>query len=266
MKVILEGKTALLTGASAGIGVALAHQLAPKVKRLILVARRKAELEKVAAGLKGCEAIVEPCDLGKPTEVQALADRLLKKYGAIDVLINNAGLGKHAWFHELSPEDIDNMVQVNVLAVLQLTRALIPKMIEQKSGAILNIGSGAGLIPLVKSITYAGTKHFINGWSTGLRAELAPHRISVTQLMPGPVESEFHQRAGIDIDGPARPPKAIRITSEQCAAEAISGFERGEAVIFPGALYRLSMRLLATLPKAMVRSKMVRDAHTLAKS
>lgn len=264
MRFVLEGKTALVTGASAGIGVALAHALAPKVKRLVLVARRREQLQAVAAAVKAkapaVEVQIEPADLGRSSEVDALADRV----SGVDVLVNNAGLGKNGWYHSTPWSDIEQIVRVNVLAVLQLTRRLVPAMVEKKSGAIVNVSSGLGFVPGVKDVTYVGTKWFINGFSESLRAELEPHGVVVCQVAPGPVESEFAQRAGIrGGDIPGGPPRSMKISAEQCAAESVAGLERGAAVVFPGGKYRLLMALAGMVPRAMLRRSAVREARSL---
>jgi len=118
----------------------------------------------------------------------------------------------------------------------------------------------------VKDATYAGTKYFINGFTESLRAELEPRGIVVCQVAPGPVESEFAVRAGIPGgDAPGGPPQSMKISAEQCAAEAVAGLERGAPLVFPGGKYRLLMGMAGMLPRAMFRRSTLRQARALMK-
>jgi short-subunit dehydrogenase len=148
MRVELDGKIALVTGASAGIGQDIARELAPRVKTLIVVARRKERLEGLAKELRAArpelEVEVEQADLASEADLDALANRVLARHPAIDVLVNNAGLGVHGWFHETDYAAARRMIELNVLGVVQLTRRFVPAMVARRSGAVLNVSSGAG--------------------------------------------------------------------------------------------------------------------------
>jgi len=267
MRVEFDGKTALVTGASAGIGQDLARELAARVKTLILVARRKERLEELAAELRakraGLDVEVEQADLASEADVDALSDRVLGRHGAIDVLVNNAGAGTHGWFHEVEYAALRKMIELNVFGVVHLTRRLAPKMVERRAGAILNVSSGAGYFPSPQLGVYGATKFFVNGFTETIRAELRPHGVVVCLGCPGPVDSEFAATGGVpaDHDGPVN---RVRISSQHCARELVAGFGRGAAVIFPGRRYRWLIRFGLAMPRWMTRRGLVRDAQRRA--
>jgi uncharacterized protein len=264
MRVELENAVALVTGTSAGIGQEIARELATRVKTLILVARRKDKLEELAAELRGNRpglvVEVEQADLASEPDVDALAARVLSRHGAIDVLVNNAGAGVHGWFHEADYQALHKTIQLNVIGLVHLCRLLAPKMIERRTGAILNVSSGAGYFPSVKLAVYGATKHFVNGFTEALRAELRPHGVVVSLGCPGPVDSEFAAAGGVpsDHDGAIN---RVRITSQKCASDLVAGFERGAAVIFPGFGFRWLIRFGLTMPRWMMRRGLARDAR-----
>ena len=262
-RVELEGKTALVTGASAGIGQDIARLLAERVRTLIVVARRKERLEELAAELRarrpGLAVEVEQADMARESDIDALAARVLDRHRAIDVLVNNAGAGVHGWFHEVEYAELRKMIELNVLGVVQLTRRLAPAMVERRSGAILNVSSGAGYFPSPQLGVYGATKHFVNGFTETVRAELRPHGVVVCLGCPGPVDSEFAAAGGVpsDHDGSIN---RVRISSQHCARELVRGLERGKAVIFPGRAYRWLIRLGLAMPRWMTRRGLVRNA------
>jgi short-subunit dehydrogenase len=264
MRIEFEHAVALVTGTSAGIGQEIARELSTRVKTLILVARRKDRLEELAVQLRaeqpGLIVEVEQADLTSETEVDALADRVLSRHGAIDVLINNAGAGVYGWFHEADYQALHKTIALNVISIVHLTRRLAPKMIERRSGAILNVSSGAGYFPMVKLAVYSATKHFVNGFTEALRAELGPHGVVVSLGCPGPVDSEFAAVGSVPRSSGAIVNR-VRLSSQKCASDLVAGFERGAAVIFPGFGFRWLIRLGLTLPRWMLRRGLARDAQ-----
>jgi short-subunit dehydrogenase len=133
------------------------------------------------------------------------------------------------------------ILRTKILAVAQLTSALVPGMVERRRGGVLNIGSGAGLTVLPNAAAYVGSKHFVAGFSEALRADISGTGITVTQVCPGPVESEFDQVSGSPGGMVGAPRQFLRMSAAQCAREALAGFERGEARVFPGRAYRFVM-------------------------
>jgi uncharacterized protein len=256
--------TVLITGASAGIGRELALEFAGCAETLVLVARRLDRLETLRAELlgrrSGLKAVVLAADLSEERDIETLLARASEQAGPVDVLVNNAGLGDSVLFDRSDWTRTRQILRTNIWAVARLTSALVPGMVKRGRGGVLNIGSGAGLTVMPNAAAYVGSKHFVAGFSEALRADLAGTGVTVTQVCPGPVESEFDQVAG-SVGGLAgAPPEFFRITAAQCAREAIAGFERGNAVVFPGWTYRLLMRLLPLVPWWLRRKQAAKTA------
>ena len=196
-----QGKWALVTGASAGIGVALARELARRGAKLILTARRRERLESLAAefAAQDIETRIVVADLNDPLAPQHI-------YGAtegagliVNILINNAGLGQYGAFHSSPPEQEIGMVRVNCEAVVRLSRLFVPRMVERHRGWVLVVASGASFQPVPYLTTYAATKAFDRFFALGLAAEVAQYGINVTALCPGTTESEFFEVARASI-------------------------------------------------------------------
>lgn len=253
MRPPLEGSV-LITGASSGIGEALARQLADRAQRLVLVARREDRLQALAERLRrqrsGLQVQVLRCDLTDAQQRERLLATLEDGPG-IDVVINNAGFGDQSLFERGRWDKLEGMVALNVTALTHLTHRLLPPMIERGRGGVLNIGSGFGLSWLPGLAVYIGTKHYVMGFSESLRAELAGTGVVVSQVCPGPVTTEFHDMA--ENTTGQRPPRFVAISAEQCATEALRGFERGRAVIVPGFYIRNLLRLYAITPSWLWR-------------
>ena len=236
----IDGATIFLTGASSGIGRELARRLAPRAGGLVLVARRADRLEalrdELVAARPDLKVWVRPCDLVDAAAVDALTASLEEEVGAVDVLINNAGVGNFAFFERSDWPTLHRMIELNVRALTQLTYALLPKMLERGRGGVLNVSSGLGLVPMPMLATYAATKHFVSGLTEALRAELFGTGVVVTQLCPGPVKTEFLHVAGNPTGRDV--PGIIEINARQCARDGLRGFERGRALIVPGRAMR----------------------------
>ena len=172
----LDGATVLITGASSGIGLELARQLAPRARMLVLVARRAERLEglkdELSAKHPGLVVRTEPCDLTDPNAVDALSGYLLEDFGAIDVLVNNAGAGIQGLYEKSDWERVHALIRLNVVALALLTRRLVPVMVARHRGGVLNMNSGARVAVMPGMAAYAGTKHFVTGFTETLRAEL----------------------------------------------------------------------------------------------
>ena len=192
-----KGKWALVTGASAGIGVALAKELASHGAKLILTARRKERLETLAAELisKGTEVLIVIADLNDPSAPQEIYDATEGAGLTVDILINNAGLGQFGEFYKSPVEQELSQVRVNCEAVVRLTRLFLPQMVERRRGWVLIVASTASYQPLPYLNTYAATKVFDRFFAQGLAAEVARFGVKVTALCPGPTASEFSQVA-----------------------------------------------------------------------
>jgi uncharacterized protein len=232
-------KTALVTGASAGIGLELTRALAPKLDSAVVVARRIERLEEVAQELRSrfpsLNITVEAVDLSVDEEIRSLLQRLAARGQPIDVLVNNAGLGEFELFENTPWSRIHQIIEVNLVAMLRLSHHFVPAMIGRGHGAILNIGSGAGYSAMLNAAVYTASKHFVRAFSESLRAQLAGTGIIVSEAAPGPVETEFDQVAGVE--GGAIPGASIlRISAQQCAADIVREFDRGTPTVFPAKL------------------------------
>ena len=260
----IDGGTVLITGASAGIGRELALLVAPRAGALILLARRAERLNELRAGLleshPRLRVLALPVDLSDENDVDRALAEVRQQVGVVDVLINNAGVGDQGLSDQADWARVRTLLHTNVLAVAHLTTALVPSMVERRRGGVLNMGSGAGLTIMPASSAYSASKHFMDGFSEALRADLAGTGVVVTQVCPGPVDSEFDQVAGSAGGMTGGPPQFLRISATQCAQEALAGFDRGAPLVFPGRSYRMMMWSLPLLPRKLVRRRAARVA------
>ncbi len=196
----LDGQVAIVTGASKGIGKAIALSFAREKMKVVLAARTKSELEKASAEVNklGGNALPVAMDISKDEDVAQLVSKTVETFGRIDVLINNAGLGMFAPVDELPVEDFDRMFAVNMRGVFLCTRAVLPYMKKQKSGAIINISSLAGKNFFKGGAGYAATKWALNGFTKCLMLEAREYDIRVSIVGPGSVATEFSPHSGKD--------------------------------------------------------------------
>lgn len=249
---------ALVTGASAGLGEEFALQLAPRVTKLVLVARRESRLDHLADHIRAqhphCAVATMAADLAKKSNRDALVTALERDGFLPDLLVNNAGLGDYGEVASASWERIESMLRVNIEALTHLTHALVPHMIRRGRGAVMNISSLASLLPLPDATVYAATKAYVTSFSEGLRAELREHRIPVLAVCPGPVKTEFGEVARRSPEDPGMPsPEWFRVAKEQVVAEALTALDRDRARVFPGLKTALAAALIAALPMLVLR-------------
>lgn len=202
----LRGKTALITGAGKGIGRAVALALATEGVSVGLLARTEKDLKAVAAeaALLGVKTAIATADVSRMAEVNAAVDSLNRALGHIDILVNNAGTGKFAPFLELEPEAWENQVRVNLFGVYYATRAVLPQMIDRKSGDIINISSTSGKSGASGTSAYSASKFGVFGLSESLMQEVRKHNIRVTALAPSTIVTELAQGAGLITGDPER--------------------------------------------------------------
>ena len=194
----LRNKVVVITGASSGLGRSIALQSAERGANLILIARREEKLLEVAAEAKelsGAEVWVYPTDMGKANQIEDTFKKIIVAVKHIDFLVNAAGFGDFDDFFYQNPQLITNMFQVNVLGLIYFTRLIARVMIDQKSGQVINFGSMAGKIPTTKSAVYSSTKAAVIQFSNVLRLELKPFGVKVMTVNPGPVYTNFFNRA-----------------------------------------------------------------------
>lgn len=253
----VDGCTALITGASAGIGRELAWQLANRAHTLVLVARREQRLNELRAELanRNAQLIVHTrvVDLSDQSQIDGLVRWLEQSKIEIDFLINNAGLGDYGTVATSDLERDDRIIQVNIAALTFLTRHLLPRMIERRRGAILNVSSSAGFLPIPGMAVYAATKAYVNSFTEALRAELGGSGVSVTALCPGPVHTEFGDVAKRPRHEPERGPELTYVSVEQTAGDALAAIESDKPLVIPGVVMKFAMFLVRIMPMPMMR-------------
>jgi len=245
--------TALVTGASSGIGQAFACLLAAKGHDLVLVARRKDRLEELAKELDaqhGVSVEVFPADLSDPTQLTSVEQRLADDSRPVDLLINNAGFGTAGTFASLDVQRQEEMIRLNVLAVVRLTHAALGGMLARGRGGIINVSSTAGFQPIPGWSTYAATKAFISRFTEGIAGECANTGVVVTALCPGFTRTEFQDQADFGED---MVPKFLWQTPEEVAQAGLDALERKRVYAVPGWAYRTLEVTTGLLPKTLIR-------------
>lgn len=253
----------MITGASSGLGEEFAWQLASRVERMVLVARRADRLELIASELRvnfpRTAVMVIVADLGDPEERVSVMEKAGTAGFAPDLLVNNAGLGDYGEFATAEWCALEAMLDVNINALTHLSHLALPQMIRRGGGAILNVSSLASTLPIPDFAVYAATKAYVSSFSEALRIELAEHGVRVMSLCPGPVKTEFGavaRREGSDRDMPTSP--YFYVPKEQVVREALAGLDRGKARVFPGLQVAAAGLLLGALPLVVLRMIMAR--------
>lgn len=243
---------ALVTGASSGIGRAIASHLAAGGTDLVLVARTADALEDVAAAARrhGVEVDVLPADLAEPGDLAAVEARLAAQ-PPVDLLVNNAGFGTYGQFHTLDIDEEQREIAVNVVAPVRLTWAALGGMVDRGQGWIMNVSSMASLQPTPRNATYGATKAFVTTFSESLHEELRGAGVKVTAVLPGFTRTEFQARAGLNDTGGL--PGFVWQEADECAAEAVAGARAGRAIVIPGTLNKVTAAGAATIPRAAKR-------------
>lgn len=259
-----RSKWALVTGASAGIGVALARELAADGAKLILTARRKERLETLAAELtaKGTEVRIVVADLNDPAAPQLIYDATESAGIVVDILVNNAGLGQFGPFYQSRVEQELSEVRVNCEAVVAMSRLFVPHMVERRRGWVLVVASTASFQPVPYLTTYAATKAFDRFFALGLAAEVARFGVKVTALCPGTTESEFFEVARSH----AFRGRGVQ-SAEDVARQGIAALGRGQRTIIPNLGGKIAALLIRFLPDGLITGaieKTVRRKANLA--
>ncbi len=254
---------ALVTGASAGIGLALAEQLAAIGSHLVLTARRADRLQQLAtdlAGKYGVRVEIVQADLGRPEAPEEIFAFTTARNLQIDLLINNAGFGAFGLNHEIEARRLGEMIQVNCSAVVHLTHLFVPAMVERRRGDILIVSSVAAFQALPFNSTYAATKAFDLIFSEGIAEELRPFGIRVCALCPGSTTTEFQQVAN-------QPDRIFRVaeTAEKVARVGLEGLAAGKTCVISGTMNRLMMqgkRLASRRFVTKMAAKMMRPTES----
>lgn len=244
---------ALITGASAGIGLELARCFAADGHDLILVARRVEKLEEIASELTqkhDIKAHVFPSDLGVPGAAHQLFEAIDARGHRIAALVNNAGIGQSGEFASSDLDTLSTMLHLNVVALTELTRSFLPTLLEQERGYILNVGSTAGFQPGPGMAVYYASKAYVNSFSDALVEELKDTRVSITNLAPGATDTEFQERADV---ADAVLFAAGVMTSREVAQAGYAAMLSGTSLHIPGLKNKVGAKAAAVVPRALMR-------------
>ncbi|AKU15520.1 SDR family NAD(P)-dependent oxidoreductase [Luteipulveratus mongoliensis] len=250
--------TALITGASAGIGKTFAQQLAAKGHDLVVVARDEARLADLKSRLEsehGISVEVLPADLTERLDVQDVAARLADPAKPVDMLVNNAGYGLKKGFLDNDIVDEEHMLTILVRTPVVLSHAAAKAMRERGHGAIINVSSMAGFLA---TGTYAAAKSYLTTFSESLAAELDGTGVTVTALCPGFTRTEFHQRAGITRQ---QLPDALWLDADKLVSQCLRDVDRGKVISVPGVHYKAAAGLLDVLPRGVARNSAFKSRH-----
>lgn len=257
--------TALVTGASSGIGAAIARQLAAEGTDLVVVARDEARLDELAAELEQAHGVavqVLAADLASPVSRAAVEKRLADRARPVDLLVNNAGFGTAGQFAELPLGREEQQVQLNVVAVLRLTSVALSGMVERGRGTVLNVASIAAMLPAPGSATYAATKAFVCSFTESLHDELAGTGVSATASLPGFTRTEFQARAQWDEQDHV--PGFAWMGADEVARASLDGAAAGRARVVPGGGYKVlagAAQVVPSSPKRWIASAVRRLAR-----
>lgn len=250
-----NGATIVITGASSGLGEEFARQLAPCAGRLILVARRLERLEALKAelqrGRKDLPVDNYQVDLSDSTEREAWCAVIARE--GVDVLINNAGLGDIGKFSSADEARIEAILEVNIAALTELTRAVLPGMKKRGRGAILNVSSLSAILPVPRLAVYAASKAYVSSFTESLRAELRGTGVRVSSVCPGPVHTEFGEVASRRKIEKLPVPPWIMVSRERAVADALCAVARDRVRVFPGGAVKMLALYFSILPLALLR-------------
>ena len=241
---------AVVTGASSGVGEQFARRLAEDGRPLLLVARRRDRLERLADQLRQehrADVTVLPADLTDDGSVDAVMAAAHASAHPLGLFINNAGVGEDGTFHETPRERQVEMVRLNVEALVALTHAALGMLVPQGHGAVLNVASVVAHLPAPGSAVYAASKAFVLSFSRALHEEVAGTGVTVTALCPGATETEFFERAGSDAD---QIPSFLKADPDRVAGDGLDAVARGEAVRVSGVVNKTAVGLMSLIPDA----------------
>lgn len=249
-------KYTLITGASGGIGMELARVYAEEANNLILVARSGDKLKELAVELESqYGVVVHPfaCDLSHPEEAKKLVYWTREKGYEVETLINNAGFGSYGEFHKSNWKNEQEMLQLNIMTLMYLTRAYLPSMVFRGRGGVLNVASVAGFAPGPRMANYYASKAYVLSFTEALAGELRKTKLKIAALCPGPVQTGFQARSKMDMS--KRAVKAVYqgISAKEVARYAYDRYQAGEVVILPGTMTKVASILSRVAPKKVVR-------------
>jgi short-subunit dehydrogenase len=255
-------RTALVTGATAGIGAAFVRRLARDGYDLVVVARDEARLNGGASELRAAHEVeidVLTADLSTEAGQNAVAARLSDRDRPVDLLVNNAGLSLNTPFLRSTAEGETQLLSLNVHAVMRLTLAVLPGMVERRHGAVVNVSSVAGFGAAMPGSTYPASKAWVTNFSESVAASVAALGVRVMALCPGYVRTEFHQRAGIDM---SKTPNWLWLDADKLVEDGLRDLRRGKVVSVPDWKYKMAVFGLRHLPRPLLQ-RVTRDTRGL---
>ena len=251
-----KSETVLITGASSGIGEALAWQFASQGRQLVLVARRAAALDSLSKAIEkrhGIEVMAHPADLSLPGAAKELHESLQRTETAVDILVNNAGVLEQGAFADIGEDDHQRILQLNVVGLTAMLREFLPGMLQRGHGRILNVASVAGFMPIPGLATYAASKAYVLSLSEALAEELRNSGVSITVLCPGITATNMVEKAKAGNSVFDKVPDFFVGDAESVAREAYNGCMRGPPVVVPGSINLATTLTARSLPKWLVR-------------
>jgi short-subunit dehydrogenase len=253
-------KATLITGASGGIGEALANKLASRKHNLVLIARNEEKLAQLCQQLSsqfGIQAQYIVADLAKPEAAQEIFRETQMRKLEIETLINNAGIGSGGEFSALPLQGELAMLQLNNSSLVAMTHYFLPQMQKRKSGTVINVASMAAFMPVPYMAVYAASKVFVRSFTEAITQECKPHNIHVMLLCPGLTKTNFNQAAGIENQtGKALTEGASLQTPDQVAEEAMNGLDQKKHVVISGGSNRMVAKLTALIPNSLITKRM----------
>lgn len=259
------GTTALVTGASSGLGVEFARQIAARGADLVIVARSEGKLAELAAEIRastGRQVHVFPADLTQPRAVEQLLAQLDERGLEIDHLINNAGVGRAKALAKDDPQILTHMIQLNCIALTLLTAKLLPRMVERGRGGVLQVASVIGFTPCPYQATYAATKAYVKSLTEGLEVELLGTGVRTSALCPGHVQTGFQKAAGFS-DGAMSVPGEL--SAEVTVRAGLLGYEKGKTIVVPGFMNQLAVIFGNLLPRWLIARISARTLQKLGR-
>ena len=246
----------LITGASAGIGLELARVYAAQAQNLILVARSEEKLKRIAEELTEQYKIqvhYYSTDLSKPEQAKKLVHWTRQNAYDIEYLINNAGFGSYGEFHKSDLQNEWEMLQLNIMSLMYLTRAYLPRMVFQNRGGVLNVASIAGFMPGPRMANYYASKAYVVSFTQALAEELRNTALKISVLCPGPVRTDFYKRSKFNLSRRLLPAERFMLSASDVARYTYEEYQKGEKVIIPGTAAKVAVFLARKKPMKVVR-------------